>query len=87
MAQFTVDIPDDLITDYLTALTGVNQRQHAAQRQPEPLTFGAEQVQKVIEDYMFGVITTNAQDEHLIDGEVTIRALRTTLEARRQDTP
>ena len=85
--QTSIDIPDQLIADALTASTRINQRQPEQDRKPEPLTFTDADATDVIFNFLTGLIIADLQQTAQIDQERSVRTKQQEIAALRQAAP
>ncbi len=69
MATFTIDIPNELITESLAAATNLNQRLPERDRAPQPITFDGNDVRNIVANWLKGLVTSDLRQQAEVDAE------------------
>lgn len=82
--QFTVDIPNPLITQAETAAARIDARRPADLRSTIPLKLDSGQARDIVINHLISLILTDDQEQANINAHLAQRAKAAALEAHRQ---
>ncbi len=84
MAQYTIEIPDDLIAEAVAAAQRANDRLPIEQRNSQAFTFDVSDVVSLVGSFLIGVIQTDAEQQAQYETAQDVAAKRQDVQTRMQ---
>jgi len=85
--KYTVEIPDQLVTDAVAAANRINDRQAEGMRQPSPLTFGEAEARDCVTQFLQNLLLSDIRQNAEVQAERDIRDKQTELAALLKTSP
>lgn len=70
--DFTVTVPDTLITSVVAAANRINDRLPADQRQPTPITLEAKDIQAFVQNHLGSILRSDLEQDVQLTGKKTV---------------